>query len=115
MKISPYISLTGGESSPSPSPNGGIPRGESGIGAPLPSLDTIFFHSHSSTKQTLKLAACSILQLLTIVHLLVKWDVLPPSQNIVLYNLPFFLPTTKYIIKNMDIYIYIYIYITFIG
>jgi hypothetical protein len=34
----PVYIPAGGEPSPSPSPNGGIPHGESGIGAPLPSL-----------------------------------------------------------------------------
>jgi hypothetical protein len=34
----PVYIPTGGEPSPSPSPNRGIPCGESGIGAPLPSL-----------------------------------------------------------------------------
>jgi hypothetical protein len=37
-RIFPRLHPAGGEPSPSPSPNGGIPRGESGIGAPLPSL-----------------------------------------------------------------------------
>jgi hypothetical protein len=35
-RFSPVYIPAGGE--PSPSPNGGIPHGESGIGAPLPSL-----------------------------------------------------------------------------
>jgi hypothetical protein len=34
----PRLHPCGGEPFPSPSPNRGIPRGESGIGAPLPSL-----------------------------------------------------------------------------
>jgi hypothetical protein len=36
--IFPVYIPTKGEPSTSPSPNGGIPHGESGIGAPLPSL-----------------------------------------------------------------------------
>jgi hypothetical protein len=36
--IFPIYIPVGEEISPSPSPNGGIPRGESGIGSPLPSL-----------------------------------------------------------------------------
>jgi hypothetical protein len=38
----PRLHPRGGEPSPSPSPNGGIPRGESGIGAPLLSLLTAY-------------------------------------------------------------------------
>jgi hypothetical protein len=38
VEFFPVYIPAGGEPSPSPSPNGGIPRGESGIGAPLPSL-----------------------------------------------------------------------------
>jgi hypothetical protein len=37
----PVYIPAGGEPSPSPSPNGEIPRRESGIGAPLPSLEEI--------------------------------------------------------------------------
>jgi hypothetical protein len=38
VEFFPVYIPAGGEPSPSPSPNRGIPRGESGIGAPLPSL-----------------------------------------------------------------------------
>ena len=37
-EIFPVYIPVGEEISPSPSPNRGIPRGESGIGSPLPSL-----------------------------------------------------------------------------
>jgi hypothetical protein len=37
-EFSPVYIPVGEETSPSPSPNRGIPRGESGIGSPLPSL-----------------------------------------------------------------------------
>jgi hypothetical protein len=44
----PVYIPAGGEPSPSPSPNGRIPRGESGIGAPLPSLDPCAAHAGNS-------------------------------------------------------------------
>jgi hypothetical protein len=37
-ELFPIYIPVGEETSPSPSPNRGIPRGESGIGSPLPSL-----------------------------------------------------------------------------
>jgi hypothetical protein len=40
-EIFPVYILVGEEISPSPSPNRGIPRGESGIGSPLPSLGVV--------------------------------------------------------------------------
>jgi hypothetical protein len=40
-EFSPVYIPVGEETPPSPSPNRGIPRGESGIGSPLPSLLTV--------------------------------------------------------------------------
>jgi hypothetical protein len=50
-ELLPIYIPVGKETSPSPSPNRGIPRGESGIGSPLPSLVTPTVQNKCSTNQ----------------------------------------------------------------
>jgi hypothetical protein len=51
-RIFPVYIPVGEETSPSPSPNRGIPRGESGIGSPLPSLYETDSSSHSTSSSS---------------------------------------------------------------